>query len=418
MDVAQNPRLKRTRQLRRAAVLAIVIATLGAGALVLGRLGPSEPVVDGSRLWIDTVKQGPLVLEVRGAGNLVADQFLWLAAETEGQVERITLRAGATVRPESEILTLKNRETEQVALAADLALQAAEAAYVTLEATLKNELRQQRAATAAVEAEQTQADLQAEVDMSLAREGLLAEVVSKQSIVRAASLKTRLALEQERVETSQESITTRLAQQRAEVDISRATAALRRRDVEALRVLATITGVLQEVVVEEGQRVSRGANLARVADPNRLKAELRIPETQTRDIRIGLPARIDTHNGVIEGDVSRIDPAAQNGTVTVDIALRGGLPKGARLDMTVDGVIQLERVANALYVGRPAVGQAEGTLNLFKLSADGARATRTAVRVGRVSTNAVEILEGLSPGDQVILSDGAAWEGRDVIRIQ
>jgi HlyD family secretion protein len=418
MDVAQNPRLKRTRRRRRAALLVIVIAVLGGATLVLGRLGPSEPVVDRSRLWIDTVKQGPLVLEVRGAGNLVADEFIWLAAETDGQVQRKTLRAGAEVRPDSEILMLKNRETEQAALSADLALQAARAAYVTLEATLKNELRARRAAAAAVEAEQTQAQLQADVDSTLARDGLLAEVVSKQSAVRAASLKTRLMLEQEQVDTGLESIRTRLAQQQAEVDISRATADLRRRDVEALRVLATINGVLQEVVVDEGQRVARGANLARVADPSRLKAELRVPETQTRDIRVGLPARIDTHNGVIEGEVSRIDPAAQNGTVTVDVALRGGLPKGARLDMTVDGVIQLERVASAIYVGRPAVGQAEGTLNLFRLSADGVSATRTVVRVGRVSTNAVEILGGLSPGDQVILSDSAAWEGRDVIRIK
>lgn len=418
MDVAQNPRLKRARRLRQAALLAVAIAVLGGATLVLGRLGPSEPVVERSRLWIDAVKEGPLVLEVRGAGNLVADEFLWLAAETDGQVERKTLRAGATVRPDSEILVLKNRETEQAAVSAELAMQAAKAAYVTLEATLKNELRQQRAATAAVEAEQAQAHLQAEIDSSLARDGLLAEVVSKQSAVRAASLKTRLVLEQEQVETSQESIRTRLAQQQAEVDITRATAELRRRDVEALRVLATINGVLQEVVVDEGQRVARGANLARVADPTRLKAELRIPETQTRDIRIGLPARIDTHNGVIEGEVSRIDPAAQNGTVTVDIALRGGLPKGARLDMTVDGVIELERIPKAIFVGRPAVGQAEGTLNLFRLSADGLAATRTAVRVGRVSTNAVEILDGLSPGDQVILSDSTAWEGRDVIRIR
>ena len=418
MDTPQDPRLKQRRRFRRLGVAGLAVIAIAATTLALGRVGPAEPAVDSSALWIDTVKQGPMVLEVRGAGTLVADQFVWLAAETDGQVEHVWLRGGAPVDGDSVILQLKNAETEQASLSADLAWQAATAAYSSLEAALRNELLQQRSGAAAVEAEQAQAALQAEVDTSLARDGLLAEVVSRQSAVRAASLKTRLTLERERVDTSEASVGTRLAQQRAEVDSRRAIADLRRRDFAALRVRAGIPGVLQEVVVDEGQRVTKGANLARVANPNRLKAELRIAETQTKDIRLGLPAQIDTHNGVIEGTVSRVDPAAQNGTVTVDVALRGGLPNGARLDMTVDGVIQLERVPSAIYVGRPAVGQTEGAISLFKLSADGTRAVRTPVKVGRVSANAVEIIGGLAVGDRVILSDTSAWADRDAIRLQ
>jgi HlyD family secretion protein len=418
MDVPQTTDVKRRRRRRRALVAgALVTTTLGA-TYALGRLEPGAPIVDRSGLWIDTVKRGVMVRDVRGAGALVPDEFVWLAAETEGRVDDVVLRGGATVTPDTVILVLSNPETEQAAIAATLAWNAAEAAYKSLDAALRNELLQQRVSAAAVESDHAQAAMQAEVDASLAKEGLLAELTSKQSTVRATSLETRLRLERERIQTSEASLGTRLDVQRAEVENRRTVAELRQRDLAALRVRATMTGVLQEVVVDEGQRVTRGANLARVANPTRLKAELRIPETQTRDLRIGLPATIDTHNGLIQGELTRIDPAAQNGTVTVDVTLRSAIPPGARPDMTVDGTIQLERVDDALFVGRPAISEAQGTISVFRLAPDGARAERTTVRIGRTSTSAIEILNGLREGDQIILSDTSAWEGQDAIAIR
>lgn len=418
MDIARSPEHKaRTRRRRFAAVAALVVIGL-ATTYAVGRLKPGAPVVDRAGLWIDKVARGTMVREVRGAGQLVPDEFIWIAAEAEGRVDRVFLRAGARVAHDTVVLKLSNPEVEQAAVTADLALQSARAAYRSLESSLRNDLLQQRSVAAAVEADQAQAAMQAAVDTSLAHDGLLAELTSKQSTVRAASLSTRLKLEQERLATSESSIAARLAVQAAEVDSRRAVADLRHRDVAALTVRAGMAGVLQEVTVDEGQRVARSANLARVADPTRLKAELRIPETQTRDLSLGLPASIDTHNGVIAGRISRIDPAAQNGTVTVDVALQGALPSGARPDMTIDGAIELQRLENALYVGRPALGREQGTVTLFKLDADGARAVRTSVRIGRTSAASVEVLGGLAAGDQVVLSDTSAWDGQNVIALR
>lgn len=402
--------------------LAVALAVGGALGLTYGasQLSTKAPVFQRRSVWVDTVKRGPMVREVQGVGALVPDDdaFLWIAAEIDGRVDRKWLQAGAAVEAETILMELSNPEVEQAAVAAKLALSAAEAAYKSLVATLENDLRQQRSALAAIEGDWTQASMQAEVDEALARDGLLSTLTAQQSTVKAGALKTRLEIEKERLAAAEESLADRLAVQKAEVDSRRTLAALRQRDVEALRIRAGMSGVLQEVVVDAGERVGRSVNLARVADPSRLKAELRIPEAQTQDLRPGLKVTVDTYNGLVDGRVERIAPTAQNGTVTIDVALTGPLPDGARLDMTIDGTIELERLDDVLHVGRPTTAAAQGEVTLFKLSADESLAERTSVRLGRISAAEVEILSGLSQGDRVVLSDVAAWSQFDVVRLE
>ena len=417
MDTQRDPKERQRRRRRRLAAGATLVVVALATTYAVGTMKPAPPEVDRAGVWIDTVRRGTMVREVRGAGRLVPDEFVFLAAETEGRVDRVVLRAGAEVQPGTIILRLSNPDVEQASVAASLALDAAEAALRSLAAALRNEVLQQRATAAAVESDHAQAVMQAEVDESLARDGLLAQLTAKQSAVRAASLSTRVTLERERLQTSEASLETALAVQRAEVANRRTAAELRKRDVAALTVRAPMAGVLQEVAVDDGQRVARGTSLARVANARALKAELRIAETQTRELRIGLPAVIDTHNGVIKGRISRINPAAQNGSVMVDVALDGAVPPGARPDMTVDGVIELERLEDVLFVGRPAFDQRQGSITVFRVGADG-RAVRTPMRIGRVSASTVEVQSGLNAGDQIILSDTSAWDGQDNIMLQ
>ncbi|HKW48317.1 MAG TPA: HlyD family efflux transporter periplasmic adaptor subunit, partial [Gemmatimonadaceae bacterium] len=352
--------------------------------------------------------------ELRGVGELAPqdDASRWVSAELDGRVDRKLLERGAIVSADTIILQLSNRDVEQAAVEARLELEAAEAAYSSLEATLRTDLLALRSQSAAIDAEESEAALQAEVDSKLAKDGLLAELTSRQSEVRKASLAGRAKLEQDRVRNTEASVATRLATQHAEVERRRTLAQLKRHDLESMTVRAGMTGVLQDIVVEVGQRVSRNANLARVVDPSRLKAVIRIPEAQTHDLHINLPASIDTHSGVIRGRVSRIAPSAQNGTVTIDVELSSALPPGARPDMTVDGTVELERLSNVRHMGRPSSGQTEGAVTVFKLSSDGAEAKRVSVRLGRASANEVEILEGdLRPGDRVVLSDASQWTG-------
>jgi HlyD family secretion protein len=417
ISTAETARRRRRRTIAWAGSAAAVVAV----AFGLSRLGRAAPTVDLKGLWLDTVKQGDMARELRGVGELVPDDDAsrWVAAELDGRVDRKLLEAGAEVTATTVLLQLSNPDIEQAAVAADLALQAAQAAYTSLEASLENELLALRSAAAAIEAERVQAAMQAEVDAALSREGLLSEITSRQSKVRADALTTRATLEQNRIAATERSLNTRLATQRSEVDSRRTVAALKRRDVESMTVRAGMAGVLQQVVVEVGQRVIRSANLARVIDPVRLKAQVRIPEAQTDDLRLGLTVAIDTHNGVVPGRVSRIAPAAENGTVTVDVELRGQLPRGARPDMTVDGIIELERLRNVRSMGRPASGQTEGMVPLYKVSADGATAERIDVRLGRASANSVEIVEGhLRAGDQVVLSDTSSWADQPVVRLR
>jgi HlyD family secretion protein len=408
------------RRRRRTLIAVGCVLTLSISAYSVTRLGHAAPTVDRAGLWIDTVKLGDLPRELRGVGELAPqdDASRWLSAEIDGRVDRKLLERGATVSPDTVILQLSNRDVEQAAVEARLELEAAQAAYASLEAALRTDLLALRSQSAAIDAEQAQAALQADVDSKLARDGLLAELTARQSEVRKTSLVSRATLEQDRIRNTEASVATRLATQHAEVERRRTLAQLKQLDLESMTVRAGMSGVLQEIVVEVGQRVSRNTNLARIVDPSRLKAVVRLPEAQTHDLHLNLPAAIDTHSGVIRGRVSRIAPSAQNGTVTIEVELNGALPMGARPDMTVDGTVELERLSNVRHVGRPSSGQTEGMVTVFKLSPDGTEAKRVSVRLGRASANDVEILDGdLRPGDRVVLSDTSSWIG-DVVRFR
>lgn len=418
MDVPRPPEVaakrRRVRWIGGLALILVVIAT----TVGLSRLRPAAPIVDESTLWIEAVKRGTMLRQVRGPGVFVPNDTRWIPATTEGRVERIVIQAGATVEPSSVILELSNPQVEQEALAADLALKAARAQFDGLKVSLQQNLLSQRAAAAAIDAEYAQARMQSEVDEALAKRGLVSELTVKQSLVRSTSLETRQQLEHERLSNSERSIAASLDVQQAEVDQRATVASLRRREADALKVRAGVAGVLQLVPVEVGQRVAPGANLARVADPSALKAELRIAETQVKDIAIGQAAAIDTRNGVVRGHVARIDPAAQNGTVIVDVMLDEPLPRGARPDMSVEGTVELERLDDILFVGRPAFGQEQSTVTLFKVDAEGGTAARIPVGLGRSSVSTIEVLKGLSEGDRVVLSDMSAWEGYDRVRLR
>lgn len=390
----------------------VVLVTIG-----LSRLEPAAPSVEKGTVWVDTVKRGPMLRQVRGTGTLVPEEIRWIPATTEGRVERIVVLPGKVVEPTTVLLELSNPTLEVAAADAASELKAAEAESTNLGVQLQSQLLTQKAAAAGVLADYRQASMQAEADEVLAKDGLVADITMRVSKLRAEELKGRSEIEQQRVEMAVQAAEAQLAVQKGRVDRARAAWQLRKSQVDALKVKAGVQGVLQQIPVEVGQQVSLGTNLARVAEPGRLKAEVRVAETQARDIVIGQVASIDTRNGIVPGKVSRIDPAVQNGTVTVDVALEGPLPKGARPDLSVDGTIELERLESVLFVGRPAFGGEQSTLGLFRLEAGGAGAKRVQVKVGRSSVNTVEILEGLNEGDQVILSDMSAWDAFDRVRL-
>lgn len=416
MDIERPSRKKEIRRRR------ILYGLAGAAGLILitffvFSLEPAVREVERSSVWIGTVERGEMLRKVRGAGTLVPEEIRWIAAETTGQVERIEIKPGATVTPDSIILELTNPEVEQAAQDAELRLRAVEADYEDLKVRLESQLLDQQGNLARAEADYESAKLQAEADQTLYQEGLIPEIHLKQSTLVAGQLTTRFEIEKQRLQKTAESHGAQLAANRAAVAQQRALYRLRADQLDSLRVRAGIPGVLQQVPVEEGQRVTIGDNLARVARPDKLKAEVRINETQAKDVQIGQVAEIDTRNGKIEGRVIRIDPAVQQGTVTVDVALVGELPKGARPDLSVDGMIELERLADVLYVQRPAYGQAESTIGLFKIDPETARACLTQVQLGRASVNEVELVGGLEEGDQVILSDSSQWDDADCIRL-
>ena len=418
VDIARDPSFAKKRKIRRVAFAAVGVVIIALVSVVLAQMKPAAPTVERATVWVDTVKRGSMVRQVRGLGTLVPEDTRWLPATTEGRVERILLRPGAHVTANSVILELTNPQVEQEAINARLALQAAEANLANQHVQLQNELLTQQAQAATVGADYTQARLQAEVNEELAKQQLISELVRKQSQVRAEELKTRNEIEEKRLSTARESIDARIRVQQAAVDQARAVAALYESRLSALKVRPGFAGVLQQVPVEVGARVAPGQNLARVADPGRLKAELRIAETQAKDIEIGQPAQIDTRNGIITGRVSRKDPAATNGTVTVDVALTSALPRGAVPDLSVDGTIELERLENVLYVGRPAFGQEKSTVGLFKITSDDGEAERVQVKLGVSSVNTIEIQSGLNVGEQVVLSDMSAWDAFDRVRLR
>ena len=416
VDIARPSQAGRKRAKRiawgAAGLLGILFITLG-----LSRLKPAAPSVERGSVWIDSVRRGPMLRQVRGLGTLVPEEIRWIPALSEGRVERILVKPGTPVKADTVLLELSNPQADLDALDASWQLKAAEAEYINLKVRLESQRLDQEAATATVEANQKQARLQADADEALSGEGLVSSLNLKISQSRSEEMTTRLEIEKKRLAINAESVEAQLAVQKARLEQLHGLATLKRKQVEALRVRAGIDGMLQQLPVEVGQQIAPGATLAKVTVPGRLKAELRIAETQAKDIQLEQKASIDTRNGIVEGKVIRIDPAVQNGTVKVDVALTGALPKGARPDLSVDGTIELERLADVLQMGRPAFGQEESTVGLFLLQPGSSEAARVQVKLGRSSVNLIEILEGLKEGDQVILSDTSAWDAFDRIRL-
>jgi HlyD family secretion protein len=417
MDIARpsNARKKRIRQITWAVV---ALGAVGLITLGLSRLKPAAPTVEMAVVWPDTVKRGPMVRQVRGLGTLVPEDIRWIPATTQGRVEKIILRPGTSVKADSVILELSNPQVEQASQDADLQLKGEESNLTSLQAQLQADYLAQKAAAATVESDYAQARMQYEMNEALAADKLVSDLVLRQSKVKSDELESRRRIEVDRLKQTEDTNNARLAAERSKVDQMRALAALRRQELMLLKVRAGLNGMLQLVPVEVGQQVAPGTNLARVANPNRLKAEIKIAETQAKDIQIGQSAEVDTRNGVVAGKVIRIDPSVINGTRTVDVGLPDELPKGAVPDLSVDGTIELERLNDVLYMGRPAFGQEQSTVGLFKMDADGSYAQRTQVKLGKSSVNTVEVLSGLKVGDRVILSDMSQYDGFDRIRLK
>ncbi|MDE3179061.1 MAG: HlyD family efflux transporter periplasmic adaptor subunit [Acidobacteriota bacterium] len=395
------------------AVAAIVIVSVG-----LARLKPAPPGVDASTLWPGTVKRGSMDVQVHGLGTLVPEQIQWISAVTDGRVERRFLLPGVRVTPQTLLLQLANPQLQQETNNAQWSYKAAQADLESLKATLNNQLLNERSTLTNLEAEYQQAKLQSGVDEKLAAKGIDSQLTAQLSHAKAEGLASQVAIEKQRVNTMASSLDTQFAAQQAKVEQDQALYQLKKSQLDALMVRAGYSGILTDIPVEVGQQVQAGTTLAKVVDPTQLKAQLQIAETQAKDVQIGQSASIDTHNGIIPGKVVRIDPAVVNGTVTVDVALEGKLPEGARPDLSVDGTILISHLNDVLYVGRPAFGQAFSTVGLFKEVDGGKQAVRVQVKLGEASVNEVQILQGLNEGDTVILSDMSRWENFDRIRLQ
>jgi multidrug efflux pump subunit AcrA (membrane-fusion protein) len=419
MDI-QRPDIKKKKQRQQWIVGGVVLLILAAAGLFVSRLKPAAPTVDRATVWTDTVKQGPLLRQVRGPGTLVPreDRIRLIPAETEATVVRIRVLPGAKVEPNTVLMDLVDPTVQQELLDAQLQLKAAQTELTNIKAKLQSDLMTQKAGAATVNADYNQAKLQAQTDKSLYDLGVISGLTYNASKGKSDELTTRSDIEKERLVVNEKAIETQVAVQQTKVAQAQAMLALKQRQQDALSVKAGISGVLSDMPHQVGEHVAPGTTLAKVIQLDQLKASLKIAETQARDIQIGQPSEIDTHNGVIEGKVMRIDPAVVNGTVTVDVELAGTLPQGARPDLSVDGEIDLDRLQNVLYVGRPAFGNENSTISLFKLSPDGKGAVRVPVKVGKASVNAIQVIEGLQAGDTVILSDMSRWDNTDRIRLE
>jgi HlyD family secretion protein len=422
MDIARpDIRKKKTRRLIVWAVVGI--AGLSALAFGVSRLKPAAPTVDRSTIWTDTVKRGPLIRQVRSStGSLVPreDSIELIPAQTDATVVRIRVLPGARVGPDTIIMDMNDPQLEQELLNAQLGLKAAQADYKSLQATLESTLMDKKTAAAQVSADYTQDQLQAQTDKALFDLGVISGLAYQKSKSTADQLNTQHDLSQQQLDVNQKAIEVQLASQKTKIDQAQALLDLYQKQSMALQVRSTITGTLAPLAtpVQVGEHVTAGTSVAEVIQNDKLKAALQIAETQARDIQIGQPAAIDTHNGVIAGHVVRIDPSVVNGTRTVDVMLDGPLPAGAVPQLSVDGTIDLERMTDVLFVGRPALGNEDSTLSLFKVDADGKGATRVPVKVGRASVNDIQVLQGLNEGDTVILSDMSRWDGVDRIRLE
>lgn len=418
MDIKRPGKSKLKKRIRTGIFVAIGLAVVGGITFVLAKLKPAAPTLDRSTAVIDTVKRGQMLREVRGNGTLVPQLTRWVPAPADGRVEKILVQAGVEVGASTVIVELSNPQMEQLALDAEFQVKAAQADQESLRVRLESENMTQQSAIATINAEYSQAKIQLDTDEVLAKQGLVPDLLLKISRVKVQNLANRLKVEQQRLAISGRATKAQINAQESRIQQLRALAKLKKDQVDALKVRAGTNGVLQVVAVQEGQQVAPGVNIARVADPASLKAELKIAETQIKDVRVGQPVAVDTRNGIIQGHVSRIDPAAREGTFVVDAELTGPLPGSARPDLSVDGTIELERLNNVLYVGRPAFGQGQQTVGMFRLTPDGQEAVRTQVALGRSSVSTIEIVSGLKEGDQVILSDTSTMDSYNRIRIR
>jgi HlyD family secretion protein len=419
MDIAR-PEFKQRKRRRQIALIGGIVVVVAILTAAVYRLKPAAPTVERGTVWTDAVKRGSMLRQVRGIGSLVPSQesVLQIPAETEATVLRIRMLPGSLVKTDTILLDMSNPQVEQAAVDAQLQWKAAQAEYQSQRMKLESDLMNQKAGAATVKADYNQTQLQSQTDKSLYDLGVISGLAYRASKSKADELTVRNNLEDQRLESTQKSIDAQFSELQAKVDQMRVLAELKQKQLDALKVRAGIEGVLVELPLHVGMHVLPGTMLAKVVQPNHLMAELKVAETQARDVQIGEPASVDTHNGVIAGTVMRVDPGVQNGTVTVDVKLTGELPKGARPDLSVDGTIDLEKLENVLYVGRPAFGQENSTISLFKLDANGRDANRVPVKVGRASVNSIQVIEGLREGDTVVLSDMSRWDNTDRIRLQ
>ncbi|HYH83218.1 MAG TPA: HlyD family efflux transporter periplasmic adaptor subunit [Longimicrobium sp.] len=415
MDIKRTPPPRGRKWVIYGGAAVLLLLVVG---VAIAKMGPAAPSIERSTLWVDTVRKGDMVRQVRGPGTLVAEDIRWISAITQGRVEAKLVAPGTVVTPGTVLVTLSNPDVERLALEAQRQLTAAQADLTTLRTNLQNQLLTQQGAIAQIQAQHNQAQRQAQSAEALARQNMVSTQELAKARDDAADLQTRLRVERQRVDHMRGSMRQQIAGQESQVTMLRRLAAFNQSQIASMQVRSPGGGVLQELPVELGQWVNSGATLAKVVQPSRLKAVLRIPETQARDLAVGQRASIDTRNGMIPGRVVRIDPAAQNGTVAVDIALEGALPRGARPDLSVDGTVDIERLTNVLHVGRPAYGQAESTVGLFKLLPGGREAVRANVRLGRGSAGSVEVVQGLQPGDVVILSDMSQYESSERVKLK
>jgi HlyD family secretion protein len=413
MDIPR-PELKARKRKRQLTIGVAAGAALLVGAYFISQLDPAAPSVSRASVWVDSVREGEMLREVRGPGTLVPREIRWISAQSSGRVERIVVRPGAAVTADTVLIEMSNPDLKRQAEEARYELEAAKAELTELELKLRSEQLDQRAAVASARAAFEGARLQAEAEKA---SGVVPGLQVRRSELLAEELKTSLEVEEERLAQFAGSMAAQVAARQARLAQDKNAYERVLEQIDELSVRAGVAGVLQQVAVEEGEAVDPGASVARVARPDELQAELRVPETQARDVQLGQLVRVDTRNGIVEGLVSRIDPAVRDGTVQVDVELTGKLPHGARPDLSVDGTIEIERLPLVVYTGRPAYGQPNSTISLFKLVEDGRYAVRVPVQVGRTSVNAVEIVQGLAPGDEVILSDTSAWDDNERIRL-
>ena len=416
MDVARDPKHKRSRRIRMIVFIALGCLAAGGTTWAVIRLPAASPTVEWSVIWPGTVKRGPMIRQVHGIGTLTPIEVLFIPARSDGRVDKIFIRPGTPVKADSVILTMTNPELQNDAIDAEYSLKQEEAAFTNLRVQLQSQGFDKQAAAAQVNSDYRQAQLKADRDTKLSAAGLIPEVDLKLSTTQAAELKERDGIEQKRLGIIDQSVQAQLDAEKVKIEQLKAQHELKLQEVAQLSVRAGAAGVLVDLPVEVGQQISAGTVLAKVTQPSKLKASLKITETEAKDILIGQPASIDTHNGSIAGHVIRIDPAAVNGSVVVDVGLDGELPQGARPDQSVDGTIELEHLADVVYMERPNNGNPNSTVGLFKISPDQKYGTKATVKLGRASVNTIEVLSGLSVGDQVVLSDMSQWDSHDRIR--